>query len=144
MAARLFPVQLVRKNGTRYWAGVVLTALHDKSGKLRDYIKVTWDISERREAQEALRLSERNLAQFINESPCGLFWVAPTGEILRVNQAGQASPGLDLGDRIRQRIQIGVVRYRYRLMLAVSDNGVGLPAKPQESERRQHNFLCDS
>lgn len=95
----------VRKNGTRYWASVVVTALHDKSGRLRGYSKVTRDITEQREAQEALRLSERNLAQFFNESPFGLFWIGPRGKILRVNQAGLALLGLDPGDRINQRIQ---------------------------------------
>jgi PAS domain S-box-containing protein len=95
----------VRKDGTRYWASVLITALRDKSGRLRGYSKVTRDITERREVEEALRLSERNLVQFFNDSPFGLFWIAPRGKILRVNKAGQELLGLDPGERINQRIQ---------------------------------------
>ena len=45
----------IRKDGTRFWANVVITALHDEKGKLRGFAKVTRDMSERRKAEEALR-----------------------------------------------------------------------------------------
>jgi len=45
----------VRKDGTRYWADVVITALRDESGELRGYAKLTRDMTERRQAEEALR-----------------------------------------------------------------------------------------
>lgn len=46
----------VRKDGTRFWASVVLDAIHDDDGKLIGFAKVTRDMSEKREAQ--LRLDE--------------------------------------------------------------------------------------
>ena len=45
----------VRKDGTRFWANVVITALRDKSGKLRGFGKVTRDLSERRQAEEKIK-----------------------------------------------------------------------------------------
>jgi PAS domain S-box-containing protein len=45
----------VRKDGTRFWANVVITALHDEKGKLRGFAKVTRDITERRKNEENLR-----------------------------------------------------------------------------------------
>jgi PAS domain S-box-containing protein len=42
----------VRKDGTRFWANVVITALFDESGRLRGFGKVTRDISERKRAKE--------------------------------------------------------------------------------------------
>lgn len=45
----------VRKDGTRFWANVVITALRDKSGKLRGFGKVTRDLSERRHAEEKIK-----------------------------------------------------------------------------------------
>lgn len=42
----------VRKDGTRFWASVVLTALRDRSGHLRGFAKVTRDITDRRNAEE--------------------------------------------------------------------------------------------
>jgi PAS domain S-box-containing protein len=41
----------VRKDGTTFWANVVITALHDDSGQLVGFAKVTRDLTERREAQ---------------------------------------------------------------------------------------------
>ena len=46
----------VRKDGTRFWASVVLDAIHDDSGKLVGFAKITRDMTEKREAQ--LRLEE--------------------------------------------------------------------------------------
>jgi two-component system, LuxR family, sensor kinase FixL len=45
------------------------------------------DITARKQADEALRRREQELADFFAESPLGLLWVGPDGRILRVNQA---------------------------------------------------------
>ena len=48
----------VRKDGTRFWANVVITALHSPDGTLIGYAKVTRDLTERRRHEEALRNNE--------------------------------------------------------------------------------------
>ena len=48
----------VRKDGSRFWADVVITALRDDSGKLLGFAKVTRDLTERKRAEQALRASE--------------------------------------------------------------------------------------
>jgi len=45
----------IRKNGTRFWALVVITAVFDEKGTLRGYAKVTRDITERKRAEEVQR-----------------------------------------------------------------------------------------
>jgi PAS domain S-box-containing protein len=42
----------VRKDGARFWANVVITALRDRSGRLIGFAKVTRDLTERRQAEE--------------------------------------------------------------------------------------------
>ena len=44
----------VRKDGTRFWANIVIDAIRDDAGKLIGFAKVTRDITERREAQREL------------------------------------------------------------------------------------------
>src|SRR5689334_7548715 len=48
----------IRKDGTRFWANVVITALRDETGTLVGFGKVTRDLTDRRQAEEALRESE--------------------------------------------------------------------------------------
>lgn len=45
----------VRRDGSRFWANVVITALRDGEGRLRGFAKVTRDMSERRQTEEELR-----------------------------------------------------------------------------------------
>ncbi|HKQ25816.1 MAG TPA: PAS domain S-box protein [Burkholderiales bacterium] len=54
----------VKKNGERFWARGVLTALHDSAGKLQGFAKVTQDLSERRHIQ-SLELAAKNVNEFI-------------------------------------------------------------------------------
>src|SRR2546423_1370436 len=44
----------VRKDGSRFWADVVVTALRDDSGKLTGFAKITRDLTERRKAETAI------------------------------------------------------------------------------------------
>src|SRR3954454_1025896 len=45
----------LRKDGTRFWANVVITAVFDRTGELRGFAKVTRDISDRKKAEETRR-----------------------------------------------------------------------------------------
>ena len=47
----------LRKDGSHFWANVVITALHDEHGELRGFAKVTRDMTERRRSEEALRVA---------------------------------------------------------------------------------------
>src|SRR4029450_6167573 len=48
----------VRKDGSRFWANVIITAARDEAGSLRGFANVTRDLTQRREHEEALRQSE--------------------------------------------------------------------------------------
>jgi PAS domain S-box-containing protein len=53
----------LRKDGSRFWANVIITALFDETGELRGFAKVTRDLTLRRAAeQERLRLAEAQAA----------------------------------------------------------------------------------
>jgi PAS domain S-box-containing protein len=61
----------IRKDGARFWANVLITALHDDDGKLRGFASVTRDFTERKRAEElraseaALREADRQKDQFL-------------------------------------------------------------------------------
>jgi PAS domain S-box-containing protein len=54
----------VRKNGERFWARVVITALHERDQRLRGFAQVTQDLSDRRHIQ-SLEQAARNVGDFI-------------------------------------------------------------------------------
>ena len=54
----------LRKDGTAFWANVIITALFDSSGQLRGFAKVTRDMTERRRVV-ALEESERKMNEFL-------------------------------------------------------------------------------
>ncbi|HWF00518.1 MAG TPA: PAS domain S-box protein [Caulobacteraceae bacterium] len=53
----------VRKDGSRFWAHVIIDAIRDESGQIAGFAKITRDITERREAQRALEDAQQALMQ---------------------------------------------------------------------------------
>jgi len=49
----------LRKDGSRFWANVVITPICDEQGKLQGFAKISRDLTERRQMEQALRDSER-------------------------------------------------------------------------------------
>src|SRR5205807_101091 len=57
----------LRKDGSRFWADVVITAVRDDRGALVGFAKVTRDLTERKRAEQALRASEEQLRQYATQ-----------------------------------------------------------------------------
>jgi PAS domain S-box-containing protein len=81
----------IRKDGSRFWANAVITAVRDESGKLIGFSKITRDLSDRRRAEEELR----KLASLIEHSSDFIGMASVEGNAMFVNPAGQALVGLD-------------------------------------------------
>ncbi|TWB29755.1 PAS domain S-box-containing protein [Nitrospirillum bahiense] len=84
----------VRKDGTRFWASVVIDPVRDETGALIGFAKVTRDITERREAQQALRESEarfRLLVQSVTDY--AIYMLDPTGHVTNWNAGAERIKG---------------------------------------------------
>jgi PAS domain S-box-containing protein len=68
----------LRKDGSRFWANVILTPMHDRAGKLVGFSKVTRDMTERRRSEERFRL-------VVEAAPNAMIMVNPEGNITLVN-----------------------------------------------------------
>ncbi len=53
----------IRKDGERYWASVVITALYNEQGEPRGFAKITRDVTQRRLAEDAVRRTAAELAR---------------------------------------------------------------------------------
>ena len=84
----------VRKDGTRFWASVVITALHDELGMLVGFAKVTRDLTEQRRESEALRESEarfRLLVETVRDY--AIFLLDPQGHVATWNAGAERIKG---------------------------------------------------
>jgi PAS domain S-box-containing protein len=86
----------VRKDGTRFWANVVITALRDSDGRHIGFAKVTRDLTERRRHEESLRHSEARFRALIEGvRDYAIFMLDPGGRVTTWNAGAQQILGYD-------------------------------------------------
>ena len=84
----------LRKDGTRFWANVVITALRDKEGILRGFGKVTRDLTDRKETEEGLRRSEERFRLLLEGvKDYAIFMIDPRGYIESWNKGAESIKG---------------------------------------------------
>jgi PAS domain S-box-containing protein len=111
----------VRKDGTRFWASVVIDAIHDERGELVGFAKITRDVTDRRRTEEALRESEQRFRMLVNGiSDYAIYMLSPEGIVTNWNLGAQ---------RIKGYRQDEVVGSHFSRFYTDEDQAAGMPAR---------------
>ncbi|MFZ5719097.1 MAG: PAS domain S-box protein [Pseudomonadota bacterium] len=84
----------LRKDGSRFWASVVIHTIHDETGELLGFAKITRDVSQKRAAELALADSERQFRLLVSSVvDYALYMLDPNGVVISWNAGAQNIKG---------------------------------------------------
>jgi PAS domain S-box-containing protein len=118
----------VRKDGTLFWANVVITALRDQAGTLVGFAKVTRDLTERRHGEELLRQSEERFRLLVqNVRDYAIFLLDPDGRVATWNAGAERIKGYRAEE---------IVGRHFSAFYPAAEVAAGKPARVLEAAER--------
>ncbi len=125
----------VRKDGSRFWASVVIDAIRSDTGELAGFAKITRDITERRAALDALRASERQFRLLVaGVTDYAIFMLDPNGVITSWNAGAQRIKGYEPDEVIGQH---------FSRFYTDQDRAAGLPTRALYTAVKEGRFEAE-
>jgi PAS domain S-box-containing protein len=125
----------VRKDGTRFWASVVIDPIRTESGELIGYAKVTRDITERQMAQQNLVESERQYRQLVN--------AVVDYAIFQLDAEGYVTTWNAGAERIKQYTARDIIGKHFSNFYTAGDRAAGVPQRALETAARDGRYEAE-
>ena len=125
----------LRKDGTRFWAHVVIDPIRGPKGEIVGYAKITRDLTERRLAEQSLRQSQeqfRLLVQGVTDY--AIYMLDPEGKVASWNAGAQRIKGYTEGE---------IIGRHFSQFYSEEDRASGLPRRGLEIARREGRFEAE-
>jgi PAS domain S-box len=90
----------VRRDGSRFWGDVVITALYDAAGKIEGYVKLTRDMTQSRQVLHRLQAADRLNTAILDGAAYAIIATDPAGTITVFNRAAERMLGYAAGAMI--------------------------------------------
>ena len=103
----------VRKDGSRFWANVIITAIRDNNGELLGFSKVTRDFTERKKDRGNVHLSEQRFRSLFEFSPDAILVTDQDGKITEANSQVEKFSATNARNCLGQPIEM-LVPERFR------------------------------
>ena len=95
----------VRRDGSMFWANVVITALRGEDGSLLAYSKITRDLTERKRQEESLRQSEQGFRLLVDGvQDYAIYMLSPEGMVTSWNVGASRIKGYEAREIIGQHV----------------------------------------
>jgi PAS domain S-box-containing protein len=125
----------VRKDGTRFWANVVVDRINDEKGKLLGFAKITRDMTAQREAQHALVESEQHFRILVQGvTDYAIFMLDPEGRVTNWNAGAQRIKGYTPGE---------IIGEHFSRFYTPEDFDAGVPKKALETARETGRYEAE-
>ncbi|MDB5423464.1 MAG: sensor hybrid histidine kinase [Phenylobacterium sp.] len=122
----------VRKDGTRFWAHVVIDPIRTSAGELVGFAKVTRDLTERRAAEETLRQSERQFALLVQGvTDYAIYLLDVNGLVTNWNAGAQ---------RIKGYLPHEIIGEHFSRFYVEEDRVAGMPARALQAAVSEGRF----
>ncbi|MDF2437147.1 MAG: sensor signal transduction histidine kinase [Bacteroidota bacterium] len=104
----------VRKDGTEFWADVVLTTMYDSNKNVIGFVKVTRDITERKKNEERLKQSEAQLQSIIKHAPDAVIVMDSESRIIEWNPKAEMIFGWSAEEIVGQPLHEFIIPEKHR------------------------------
>jgi len=97
----------LRKDGSRFWSSGIMRAIYNEAGQLKGFVKILRDLTQQRQAQEALQHSEEQFRLFVEHvTDYALVQVDLQGQVITWNPGAQHMTGYEERDALGKHLSI--------------------------------------